>query len=618
MDTEKKEWRALLMSPWLWLLASGAILVIIVVNALQTSHSRAPELTYTAFLAYLDEGRVTRVTTVGHRLEFNLKTKDETGPPSQFATTVPEFGDGTLMTALRTHKVEVVSEAPQSGLASALWGLLFYALPIGLILLLLSNSRQPNNDLMKFSRSGVQSYKRSSQYTTFSDVAGAEGAKRELLEVVEFLRDPGQFERLGGRIPRGVLLIGPPGTGKTLLARAVAGEAQASFFFISGSQFIELFVGVGAARVRDLFAQAKVSSPAIIFIDELDSIGRRRGSTVALGNDEREQTLNQILTEMDGFDRNHNVIVLAATNRPDILDPALLRPGRFDRHVMVELPTLADRLAILKVHTLGKPLAPDLDLTRVAQNTPGFSGADLANLLNEAAILAARHKKSWIEESDIDQAYDKVAIGLEHESLRLSEDERRLVAYHEAGHALAAFLLPEADPVHKVSIIPRGRGLGITQQAESERHIYRREYIQNRLAIMMGGRAAEALIFGSMTTGAENDLKEATKLARRMVLDWGMAESLPHMALSDTNTTYTGETYGETRPYSETTAQQIDQAVQCLLRQAYQWAYELLQHQQAALHRLATQLLERETLTGREVAECVGAMTMAMADEAVG
>jgi cell division protease FtsH len=454
-------------------------------------------------------------------------------------------------------------------------------------------------------RSGAQLYERGKERTTFDDVAGLQSPKAELREIVRFLKEPQFFQRLGGEVPRGVLLVGPPGTGKTLLARAVAGEAEVPFFSITGSNFMEMLVGVGASRVRDLFDEAKKASPSIVFIDELDSIGRRRGAGLGGGHDEREQTLNQLLSEMDGFAPNEGIIVMAATNRPDILDPALLRPGRFDRRITVDLPTMQDRLAILKIHSRNKPLAEDseraVDLERIARGTPGFSGADLENLLNEAALLAAREGKDLIEAEDIEEARDKVMMGLERENLGLTDEEMQLLAHHEGGHAIVAAVLPHADPIHKVTIVPRGRAMGVTQQLpERDRYVYRREYMLDRLAVMMGGRAAEQLIFDTATSGAENDLKQATQLARRMVLDWGMSPG------GRSEQVFLGQEIAQRREYSEATAREVDQEIQAILDEAYERAASTLRERREALASLVETLLEEEEIPGKRVLDLVG------------
>ena len=426
--------------------------------------------------------------------------------------------------------------------------------------------------------------------------------KQELQEVIEFLQNPWKFQVFGATVPKGVLLVGPPGTGKTLLARAVAGEAAAAFFPISGSDFMELFVGVGASRVRHLFKQARENVPAIIFIDELDSIGRRRSTGFSGGQDEREQTLNQLLAEMDGFEKHENVIVMAATNRPDILDAALLRPGRFDRQIMVDSPTSSERLAILEVHGRNKPFSSDVDLEKIARGTPGFSGADLSNLLNEAALLAIRRRKSEITSEEVNDAADKVMMGLERE-LILTADEKRLLACHEAGHALVAVYLPNTDPIHKVTIIPRGRAMGVTQQLpDRDRYLFDREYLLDRLAVLMSGRAAEELVIGAVTSGAADDLKQATRFARKMVLELGMSDTLGHVSLrSEQETSLLGDDWSMNREYSERTAQQADQEISQILETAYQRAREILTQHREALDRVIEALMEKEQLLGPEL-----------------
>jgi cell division protease FtsH len=438
---------------------------------------------------------------------------------------------------------------------------------------------------------------------TFSDVAGVEEAKEELEEIIDFLKDPQKFQKLGGRIPKGVLLMGPPGTGKTLLARAIAGEANVPFFSISGSDFVEMFVGVGASRVRDLFEQGKKHAPCIIFMDEIDAVGRHRGAGLGGGHDEREQTLNQLLVEMDGFESNDGVILIAATNRPDVLDPALLRPGRFDRQVIVARPDVRGREEILKVHVKKIPMGADVELAVLARGTPGFSGADLANLVNEAALLAAREEKKFVEMKDFESAKDKVLMGVERKSLILSEEERRATAYHEAGHALVAKLIPGTDPIHKVTIIPRGRALGITQQLPmDEKHNYHREYLLDNIAILMGGRVAEELVLEKISTGAGNDLERATELARKMVCEWGMSEKMGPLTFGKKEEmVFLGREIAQHQDYSEQTAQEIDQEVRRFVMDAYERAKELVKSQIAVLHALAAALLEREVLEGSEV-----------------
>lgn len=574
------------------------------------------EISYSEFRAALQAGNVDSVTVSGEQIDGTLveamEQEQESGEPvsfTEFTTFLPSFGDDQLMTLLNGQEVEINTE-PQSGFSwfeLALSALPFLLL-IGLFYYASRRMRAQGQNILSVGRSRAQLYDRRKERTTFDDVAGSEGVKTELREIIEFLKDPEQFHSLGGEMPRGVLLVGPPGTGKTLLARAVAGEAEVPFYSITGSDFMEMFVGVGASRVRNMFEDAKKSAPAIIFIDELDSIGRRRGTGLGGGHDEREQTLNQLLSEMDGFEGNQGVVVMAATNRPDILDPALLRPGRFDRRVTVELPTMQDREEILKIHSRNKPLAGDVDLEELARGTPGFSGADLENLLNEAALLAARQEKQQVEKADVDQARDKVLLGLARKNLALTDEECRMLAYHEGGHAIVAAVLPHADPIHKVTIVPRGRAMGVTQQLpEKDRYIFPREYMLERLAVMMGGRAAEELVIGTVTSGAENDLKQATQLARRMVLDWGMSEKLGPLAFGGrSEQVFLGEEIVQGRNFSETTAYEVDQEIRSILVRAHSQAREVLETHRDALDRLAEALMEHEEIPGDEVARLAG------------
>jgi cell division protease FtsH len=456
---------------------------------------------------------------------------------------------------------------------------------------------------LSFGKSRARLLTEKQNKVTFADVAGVEEAKEELQEIIEFLKEPQKFQKLGGRIPKGVLLMGPPGTGKTLLARAIAGEANVPFFSISGSDFVEMFVGVGASRVRDLFEQGKKHAPCIIFMDEIDAVGRHRGAGLGGGHDEREQTLNQLLVEMDGFESNEGVILIAATNRPDVLDPALLRPGRFDRQVVVARPDVRGREAILKVHTRKIPLATDVELQVIARGTPGFSGADLANLVNEAALLAARQNKKYVDMVDFESAKDKVLMGVERRSIVISPEEKRVTAYHEAGHALVAKLQPGADPIHKVTIIPRGRALGVTQQLPiDEKHNWSREYLLSNIIILMGGRVAEELVIGSITTGAGSDIERATDLARRMVCEWGMSETMGPLTFGKKEEMiFLGREIAQHQDYSEQTAVEIDREVRRMVMECYERAKELVKSRLEALHALAAALLEREVLDGREV-----------------
>jgi cell division protease FtsH len=575
-----------------------------------------PTISYSEFRQQVQNDNVTRVTVQGEEINgvFELPIEqsegDQTITLEEFTTIIPSFGDDNLLNLLETHGVTVETQAEQNfSWTSLLISFLPFLLLGGIAYYFLRQMSGQRSNIMAVGKSRARLYDRQQEHITFDDVAGAKGAKNELVEVIEFLRDPARFEKLGGEIPKGVLLVGPPGTGKTLLARAVAGEAEVPFFSITGSDFMEMFVGVGASRVRDLFEEAKKASPAIIFIDELDSIGRRRGAGLGGGHDEREQTLNQLLSEMDGFEPNLDVIIMAATNRPDILDPALLRPGRFDRRITVDLPTLKDREEILEIHSRNKPLDSGVDLERIARGAPGFSGADLENLLNEAALLAARKGKNVIQMDDIEDARDKIVLGLERGNLALSEDEWRLLAYHEGGHAVVAAFTPHADPIHKVTIVPRGRAMGVTQQLpEKEKYIYSREYILDRLAVMMGGRAAEELVLETSTSGAENDLKQATHLARKMILDWGMSEKFKQVAYGgQREQVFLGEEITQRRDYSETTAREVDEETHKILSEAYERAQDILSEHRDGLDRLVEVLLEEEVVTGEKVLEILHA-----------
>ncbi|MGC9348911.1 MAG: ATP-dependent zinc metalloprotease FtsH [Anaerolineae bacterium] len=577
---------------------------------------RTVSIDYTTFKSQVRANNVESVTVSGQEIEGTLAEPDQyevsagqTVTYTEFSTYLPSFGDEQLMMLLEENNVQVVSE-PESDFPwlSILLSVVPVVLMVGLGYLFLRQMQSRGQSIFSMRESGAQLYERRREGTTFDDVAGARGAKAELQEVIEFLKNPDRFQRLGGEMPKGVLLVGPPGTGKTLLARAVAGEADVPFFSITGSDFMEMFVGVGASRVRDLFEDAKDASPSIIFIDELDSIGRTRGAGVGGGHDEREQTLNQLLSELDGFEPNEDVIVMAATNRPDILDPALMRPGRFDRRITVDLPSMKDRLEILKIHSRDKPLSDDVDLERIARGTPGFSGADLENLLNEAALLAARRDTEVIELQDIDEARDKILMGLERDNLVLTEEETRALSYHEAGHALVAALLSHADPIHKVTIVPRGKAMGVTQQLpRRDRYIYPKEYMLDRLAVMMGGRAAEELVLKTSTSGAADDLQQATQLARRMVLEWGMSERFKHMAMGGrSQQVFLGQEIAQRRDYSEDTARIIDEEVQSILDRAYERATETLEDNRERLDKLAGELREREEIPGDEVLELLG------------
>jgi cell division protease FtsH len=604
-------------------------IVLLVWNILAFWPTRQAEVSipYTTFLAQVRTDNVAEVHIQGDEITGSFvkpfpwpqPTASPAATPVQpespapttytgFRTTFPQaVGDPNLLPMLETHQVVVDVSQPSTPWFTIL---LTDGLPVVLLVIFFlwmgRQATQSQAGIFSFGRSKARRYVGDQPEVTFDDVAGADEAKMGLQEVVDFLRHPQKYHDLGARIPRGVLLVGPPGTGKTLMARAVAGEAEVPFFSISASEFVEMFVGVGASRVRDLFEQAKAASPAIVFIDELDAVGRRRGAGLGAVNDEREQTLNQLLVEMDGFDERHEVIILAATNRPDVLDPALLRPGRFDRQVVVSAPDRQGREGILRIHTRELHLASDVDLPLLARTTTGFSGADLANLCNEAALIAARHDHSQVTMADFEEALDKVVLGEARPSLA-DPNERRVVAYHEAGHALVAWLTPTADPVHKVTIIPHGRALGVTEQLPGEdRYNYSRAYLLARLAVMLGGRAAEEIAIGDITTGAENDLVEATRLARRMVTRWGMSGIGPVAFAADEEHPFLGYELAQGRDYSEATASRIDQEVQQLLEEAHETAHRLLADARQQLDRLVQALLEAETVDQESLVRILG------------
>jgi cell division protease FtsH len=588
--------------------------VLIVVTALIITQFLAPkqqatELTYTPeFVRQLDAGNIDSLTVIdGKRLEGQLRQPIPVGDEQvrEFWTLLPIRDSEEILTRLEASEVPIrAAEARPNW-----WILMLQALPwlliIGVWIFMIRSMQSGGSKAFQFGKSKARLLTGDTPKVTFVDVAGADEAKDELQEIIEFLKDPQKFSRLGGRLPKGVLLVGPPGTGKTLLARAVAGEAGRPFFSMSGSDFVEMFVGVGASRVRDLFEQGKQHAPCIIFIDEIDAVGRHRGAGLGGGHDEREQTLNQLLVEMDGFESNDGVILLAATNRPDVLDPALLRPGRFDRQVVVDAPDVKGREGILRVHLRRIPLGTDVDVRSLAKATPGMSGADLANLVNEGALLAARrgHDKVYME--DLEDAKDKVMLGAERRSMVLSDAERKLTAYHEAGHAVVALRLPGLDPVHKITIVPRGRALGVTASLpEEDRHSYSRDYLIASLAMLYGGRAAEEMIFGpaKITTGAGNDIERATALARRMVTQFGMSESIGPMAVGDSeHEVFLGREIGQRRVVSENVAERVDGEVKRLLDEAYGTAMRMLEGNKELLETIAEALLERETLDREDI-----------------
>ena len=598
----------------LWLVL-GLIVLLLYVTFSQKD-TREPDIIFSEFLTAVEKGDVSNVTIQGP----NIRGQYQNGKP--FKTFAPE--DPNLVKLLRDKGVKIAAK-PEDGEPLYMIFLIQWApvlLLVGLWIFFMRQMQVGGGKAMSFGKSRAKLLTESQHKVTFQDVAGIDEAKEELEEIIQFLKDPKRFTKLGGRIPKGMLLVGPPGTGKTLLARAIAGEAGVPFFSISGSDFVEMFVGVGASRVRDLFVQGKKSAPCIIFIDEIDAVGRHRGAGLGGGHDEREQTLNQLLVEMDGFESNEGVILVAATNRPDVLDPALLRPGRFDRRVIVPRPDVKGREGILKVHVRRVPIAPDVDISLLARQTPGFAGADLENLVNEAALLAARKNKDRVEMIDFELAKDKVMLGSERRSMVLSLEERRNTAYHEAGHALVAKLIPGTDPVHKVTIIPRGMALGLTQQVPiDDRHTYTRDFLTNNLAILFGGRVAEELCLQHMTTGAGNDLERATELARKMVCEWGMSERLGPMTFGKKEEQiFLGRDFTQLQDYSNGTAEEIDKEVRRLIQDAYERAKALLTAHIHVLHRMAEVLLERESIDGADIDEILkqlGAKGGATASEPV-
>ncbi len=579
----------------LW--ATISLVMIILFNLFNQPQVPQQKLSYTELLNRVDLGEVLAVKIQGQKVTGTLVDD------RRFTSFVPD--DPGFVDRLLKNNVQVEAEPEET--ASWLTTILISWFPmlllIGVWIFFMRQMQGGGGKAMSFGRSKAKMISQEDTKVTFADVAGVDEAKDELTEVVDFLSNPKKFTRLGGRIPKGVLLVGSPGTGKTLLARAVAGEAGVPFFSISGSDFVEMFVGVGASRVRDLFVQGKKNAPCLIFIDEIDAVGRQRGAGLGGGHDEREQTLNQLLVEMDGFESNEGVILIAATNRPDVLDPALLRPGRFDRQVVVPNPDVAGRKRILDVHSRKTPLAPGVDMEIIARGTPGFSGADLENLVNEAALHAAKQDKEQVSMDDFETAKDKVLMGTERRSLILSEEEKKTTAYHEAGHTIVAKILPGTDPIHKVSIIPRGRALGVTMQLpQDERYNYSKTYLENNLSVLLGGRVAEELVFDQMTTGAGNDIERATKMARKMVCEWGMSETMGPLAFGGRGEeVFLGREFTQHKEYSEETARLIDEEVKKIVRDAYEKSRNILEDNIDNLHKLSEALLERETLTGAEV-----------------
>jgi len=582
----------------LWLVIS--LMMVMLFQVFKQPRSGNITISYSDFLNMVDSESVIDVTIQGEHI-MGMSSR---GPFKTYAPKDPE-----LIKLLRSKGVKI-SAKPQE---DSSWFQVFLSwvpmlLLIGVWIFFMRQMQAGGGKALSFGKSRARLMTDNQEKVTFEDVAGIEEAKEELEEIVEFLRDPKRFTRLGGRIPKGVLLVGSPGTGKTLLARAIAGEADVPFFSISGSDFVEMFVGVGASRVRDLFGQGKKNAPCIIFIDEIDAVGRHRGAGLGGGHDEREQTLNQLLVEMDGFESNEGVILIAATNRPDVLDPALLRPGRFDRQVVVPVPDIGGREGILKVHLKKKLVADDVDLSVLARGTPGFTGADIENMVNEAALMAARQGKDRVEMVDFEHAKDKVLMGTERRSMIISEEEKKITAYHESGHAMVAKLIPDTDPIHKVTIIPRGRALGLTQQLPvDEKHTYPKEYLLNNITILMGGRVAEEIVLDTQTTGAGNDIERASDLARKMVCDFGMSEELGPLTFGkNEEQIFLGREIAQHRDYSELTAQKIDAEVKKIVNDSYSKAHQLIEDNMDILHNMATALLERETLNGEDIDEIMG------------
>ncbi|WP_316347100.1 ATP-dependent zinc metalloprotease FtsH [Desulfuromonas acetoxidans] len=584
----------------LWLVIS--LVMILLFNMMTQQDQQREAVSYTTFINALEDGRVQDVTIQGPNLEGTY----EDG--TRFKTFAPD--DPSLISELRERKI-VIDAKPEEDRSFWMtmlvsWGPIL--LLIAVWIFFMRQMQGGGGKAMNFGKSRARLLSDTQGMVTFKDVAGVDEAKEELEEIVAFLKDPKKFTRLGGRIPKGVLLVGSPGTGKTLLARAIAGEADVPFFTISGSDFVEMFVGVGASRVRDLFAQGKKNAPCIIFIDEIDAVGRHRGAGLGGGHDEREQTLNQLLVEMDGFESNEGVILIAATNRPDVLDPALLRPGRFDRQVVVPRPDIKGRTTILKVHARKVPMSDSVDMEIVAKGTPGFSGADLANLINEAALLAARANKELVDMSDLEAAKDKVMMGAERRSMVITEEEKRVTAYHEAGHALVALKIPGSDPVHKVSIIPRGRALGVTMYLPSEeKYSESRDGLLRSMCALLGGRAAEEIFLNSITTGASNDIERVTSLARKMVCEWGMSEKLGTLAFGEKEgEVFLGKDMGHVKNYSEATAEMIDAEISRLVTESYDKTCTILRQNSDILETMAQELLEHETIDAKDIARILG------------
>ena len=584
----------------LWIVIS--LMMILLFQIFKKETRQTGHLSYSQFLNMVEQGEVSRVTIQGDKIS-GISNQGQS-----FRTFAPK--DLELIKILRNKGIEITARPDETSpwYMTILVSWFPMLLLIGVWIFFMRQMQAGGGKALSFGKSRARLVTDEKDKVTFDDVAGIQESKEELHEIIEFLRDPKKFTRLGGRIPKGVLLVGAPGTGKTLLARAIAGEAGVPFLSISGSDFVEMFVGVGASRVRDLFAQGKKNAPCIIFLDEIDAVGRHRGAGLGGGHDEREQTLNQLLVEMDGFESNEGVILISATNRPDVLDPALLRPGRFDRQVVVPVPDIRGRESILKVHTKKTRISDGVDLSVIARGTPGFTGADLENMVNEAALLAARRNKDKIDMSDMEDAKDKVLMGTERKSMLISDEEKRTTAYHEAGHTLVAKLLPDTDPIHKVTIIPRGRALGLTQQLPlDDKHTYTKDYLVNNISILMGGRISEEIALNTQTTGASNDIERATDIARKMVCEYGMSEKLGPLSFGKKEEEiFLGREIAQHRDYSEDTARKIDLEVNNLISESYQKTHKLIEDNIDTLNNLAKALLERETLDSHEIEEIIG------------
>ena len=585
---------------WLFIIMLAVLLWTLVSKSGQSAREEEPS--YSEFMAQVDRGNVKEVTLYLSPTSYDIEGEWRE-PSKKFRTTIFKEAAPDLAKTLRDKQVLInVKEVTRGDWITFLLNAAPLLLLVAFWIFMMRQMQAGGNKALSFGKSRARLLTAQQKKATFKDVAGTDEAKEELQEIIEFLKDPQKFQKLGGRIPKGVLLVGPPGTGKTLLARAIAGEANVPFFSISGSDFVEMFVGVGASRVRDLFEQGKKNAPCIIFIDEIDAVGRHRGAGLGGGHDEREQTLNALLVEMDGFESNEGVILIAATNRPDVLDPALLRPGRFDRRVVVARPDIKGREEILRVHTRKVPLSEDVDLSVIARGTPGFSGADLANLVNEAALWAARQGRKFVIMADFEMSKDKVLMGVERKSMILSDEEKRNTAYHEAGHALVAAMTPGTDPLHKVTIIPRGMALGLTMQLPiDDKHTYTKTYLEGTLTVLMGGRCAEEIFLGHITTGAGNDIERATEIARKMVCDWGMSVLGPLAFGKKEEAIFLGREIAQHRDYSEDTAIHIDQEVRRIVTAGYENAHSILENNRDVLERIAAALLEREVLDAAEL-----------------